>query len=197
MGVLALSKRSRARRCASRSGPRWPLRRLRIPARSGVVFAEDALGALADSCGARHDAAFVVPDRDLIAAGRGAARCCAPATRGVRTELFDGIGPQPHRRCRRSRAPLALRAFGTAIVVAIGGGSPIDAAKAIALDAGEGRPAPIVAIPTTAGTGAETNGFGVIEDVAARRKRYIGRRDDDARATPSSTPRSPSPPRHT
>ena len=31
-----------------------------------------------------------------------------------------------------------------------------------------------MAIPTTAGTGAETNGFGVIEDHVARRKRYMG-----------------------
>jgi alcohol dehydrogenase len=33
---------------------------------------------------------------------------------------------------------------------------------------------PLVAVPTTAGTGAETNSFGVITDEAAGRKSYIG-----------------------
>ena len=72
-------------------------------------------------------------------------------------------------------------------VVAIGGGSALDASKAVALLArttlaaetltGAERidaPAlPIAAIPTTAGTGAETNGFGVMES-AEGRKVYIG-----------------------
>lgn len=47
----------------------------------------------------------------------------------------------------------------------------MDAAKAIAAGAPD---APIVAVPTTAGTGSETNGFGVIDDHAAGRKRYVG-----------------------
>lgn len=72
-------------------------------------------------------------------------------------------------------------------ILAVGGGSALDAAKAVALLAsstssaeelarGEALTAgalPIVAVPTTAGTGAETNGFGVLESVD-RRKVYLG-----------------------
>ena len=72
-------------------------------------------------------------------------------------------------------------------MVALGGGSSLDAAKVIALlgtnpgragdlvDTGAPRDGlPVVAVPTTAGTGAETNGFGVIDDPTARRKVYLG-----------------------
>jgi alcohol dehydrogenase class IV len=95
-----------------------------------------------------------------------------------------GVAGKPE----RVGAPCRVAEAGRVAVVAVGGGSAIDAAKGIALAAvnpqrGRGldyrrdfaRPAlPIVAVPTTAGTGAETNAFAVVTDPATRRKFYVG-----------------------
>lgn len=86
----------------------------------------------------------------------------------------------------------AYRAGGCDGVIAIGGGSPMDAAKVIALLAGhEGtaaeyalggararsirgeRIAPLIAVPTTAGTGSELSTGAVVTDHAAKVKRTV------------------------
>ncbi len=84
----------------------------------------------------------------------------------------------------------ALREFGLryTVVVAVGGGSSLDAAKGMVLHAANEVPVagldfmaeglrtgvPIIAVPTTAGTGSETNHFGVVTDPTGPKKIYIG-----------------------
>lgn len=81
----------------------------------------------------------------------------------------------------------ALRDAGADVVVAVGGGSPIDTGKAVAamarnpgriseyMGAGKlGKPSvPLIAIPTTAGTGSEVTPFTIITDPATDVKMLI------------------------
>ena len=77
----------------------------------------------------------------------------------------------------------AVRAVDHPVVVAVGGGSTLDAAKQAAVVAGEGgigdyvlgarplpaRTVPVVAVPTTAGTGAEVTRTCIVSDETGRK----------------------------
>ncbi|WP_022884598.1 iron-containing alcohol dehydrogenase family protein [Glaciibacter superstes] len=114
---------------------------------------------------------------------------------GLLVTVYGGVTPNPTTTCVDEGSDLAASVRADAIV-AVGGGSSMDAAKGISLGARNpqrgldldytsvfSQPAiPIVAVPTTAGTGAEVNAFGVITDVVSHRKFYVGHNSALARA---------------
>jgi alcohol dehydrogenase len=167
-------------------------RTIELLLRDRVQFGAGAIAGLPElvrELGGANARAFIVSDPGVVASGVTATVEGVLARAGLEHGLFGGVEPNPGTSVVE-RGGAALRAFGTAgtVVVPIGGGSSMDTAKAMSLYAvnrvraaqlGYDHPAlvaglPLVAVPTTAGTGAETNSFGVITDESAGRKSYIG-----------------------
>ena len=106
---------------------------------------------------------------------------------GIAVEVFDGVTPNPTTACVDVGSDFAAQSDAD-ILIAVGGGSSMDTAKGVSLGArnpqrGIGldyqtqfeKPGlPIIAIPTTAGTGSEVNAFGVITDEATHVRFYVG-----------------------
>jgi alcohol dehydrogenase class IV len=110
---------------------------------------------------------------------------------GIDVGLFSEVKPNPVA-ANVEAGIKVLRAGGHDGVIAFGGGSGLDTGKVIAFMAGQTRPMwdfedigdwwtradpagilPIVAVPTTAGTGSEVGRAGVITDAATHTKKVI------------------------
>ncbi|WP_433798178.1 iron-containing alcohol dehydrogenase family protein [Actinomycetospora sp. CA-084318] len=128
--------------------------------------------------GQRSGGVVVVTDAGLRATGIVDEVLAVLAAARQPTVVVDDVPGNPTVPAVEAGARVVGEAFpgSRPVVVAVGGGSALDAAKGIARLAADptGPGLPLIAIPTTAGTGAETNGFGVLEDPVRRCKVYCG-----------------------
>ena len=158
-----------------------PFGRFVVP--TDIRFGSGVVAELVSVLAPYGDRVLIVTDPGVRRTGL-IERIVAPLTAaGITITIHDQVSPNPRDRECQAAAKIA-RTEGVDVVVAIGGGSPIDAAKcaaALATNPGTARdwiaprrlgrdPLPLIAIPTTAGTGSEVTRGAVITDEEHRTK---------------------------
>lgn len=111
---------------------------------------------------------FIVTDKFMHESGRVSYLTDKIKAEGAKWEIFSDVTPDPDIETVTAGVAKILD-FQPDTVIALGGGSPIDAAKAIVYFAAKQidlRDCPFVAVPTTSGTGSEVSKFAVITDRA-------------------------------
>lgn len=156
--------------------------------RTRLVFAPGAsgrLGELARATGAGR--VLLVTDPGLVRAGHAGRAARTLEAAGLDVRLFDAVGENPTTAHVAAGVEVA-REHGAELLVGLGGGSSMDCAKGINFILTQGgsmrdyrgvnratRPMlPFIAIPTTAGTGSESQSFALISDVETHQKMACG-----------------------
>ncbi|WP_343503621.1 iron-containing alcohol dehydrogenase [Alloyangia pacifica] len=134
---------------------------------------------------------LLVTDRGLAALPVTESTIAVLEKAGIDCGLFSDVDPNPNER-NLAAGVAAYNAGGYDGVIAFGGGSGLDLGKCVAFMAGQSRPvwdfedigdwwtradadaiAPIVAVPTTAGTGSEVGRAGVLTNSETHEKKII------------------------
>ncbi len=148
-----------------------------------VVFGQDALNRLGELKG---KSAFIVAGKNVMKLGFVNKVKERLSQAGINSHIFDEVEPEPSFETVRKGATL-MRQYMPDWVVALGGGSVMDAAKAMRVgyerpeielkeinpfmpDLGLGRKAKVICIPTTSGTGSEVTYVAVLTDTALQKK---------------------------
>lgn len=159
---------------------------------TAVKFGAGRIKELADHCRALGmQRPLLVTDAGLASAPMTQRVLADLAAAGLGDAIYSDIRPNPVG-ANLDAGLAAYRAGGHDGVIAFGGGSGVDMGKLIAFMSGQTRPvwdfedigdwwtradpagiAPIIAVPTTAGTGSEVGRASVITDEATHTKRII------------------------
>ena len=122
--------------------------------RTRVISGPGAVSKLAE-LGAKR--VFLVTDPYFYK--NGTANRIAACTKAEQVEIFHDVKPDPTVELA-AEGTAKLKDFGPDLIVALGGGSAMDCAKAMAWFGGQG--AKLVAIPTTSGSGSEVTDFAIL-----------------------------------
>ena len=156
--------------------------------RTRVIFGVNSIdraGELAKTLDARK--ALLVTDRGIVAAGHARRVQALLEAAGVKVTCFDQVEENPGTRCVERCVEVA-RGSRIDTIVGLGGGSSMDTAKGcnfILTNGGQmkdywglGRATrpmlPLLAIPTTGGTGSECQSFALITDEETHQKMACG-----------------------
>ncbi len=148
-----------------------------------IVFGQDALSHLAELKG---KSAFIVTDKNIVSLGLVDKVKGQLSQAGIEATVFDEVEPDPSLQTVQKGVAL-MNQYGPDLVVAVGGGSVMDAAKAMRVqyerpdikpeeinpfisDLGLGTKCKLICIATTSGTGAEATFATVLTDTAEQRK---------------------------
>ncbi len=148
-----------------------------------VVFGQDALSHLAELKG---KSAFIVTDRNIVKLGLVDKVKEQLQQAGIKAAVFDEVEPDPSLQTVQKGLAM-MNQHAPDLVVAVGGGSVMDAAKAMRVqyerpdikpeeinpfisDLGLGTKCRLVCVATTSGTGAEATFAVVLTDTADQRK---------------------------
>jgi alcohol dehydrogenase class IV len=161
--------------------PTTELRKFVAPEFVYGVGALALTGRYAKNFGAKK--ALVVTDPGLVRAGWVERVLDSLRSEGVPSAVFEGVTPNP----RDYEVAAGVRAYeenDCDVIIAVGGGSPMDCAKGIGIAHANKRDAlefegvdevpmpgpPLVCVPTTCGSSADVSQFAIITDTARRLK---------------------------
>ena len=154
-----------------------------------VVFGINVIKNLGDMVRSfKRESLFLVTDRGLLKSGILDRVKDILKTADIQYEIFDEVEQNPSIKTVNQGAKLFLKQKNR-VILGLGGGSPIDAAKAIGVKAThEGNiteytrhggkvvhniTPPLIAVPTTAGTGSEVTWVSVLVDSDIKRKIFL------------------------
>jgi alcohol dehydrogenase class IV len=155
-----------------------------------VIFGQGASQQIGDKCkelGAQK--VLIVTDKGIIQSALDKKLAPHLEKAGIKYSLFDEVEPNPTSASIEKGGELC-RQEKFDLLIALGGGSSIDTAKSISiLSANSGalkdyafkgtvdpsikKGIPIIALPTTAGTGSEVTAGAVVKDIETKRKYLV------------------------
>ena len=156
--------------------------------RTRLIQAPDAIDRLGEiALQFAHSRVLLVSDPGIVEAGHVERGIEALKACGLETQVFDGAHENPSTDDVAAGLEIA-QSFGPDLLVGLGGGSSMDCAKGInflhtnggemqdywGVDRATKPMLPMVAVPTTAGTGSEMQSFALISDAKTHIKMACG-----------------------